>query len=328
METSRPLAPKSSRSDAVITVISRLTAGAAVVLVVAILVFDFGAVVHGHPAYWVVLGLTLALAVVVFVRSFRARRPVSTRRRALRCVGIGLAILGLGLVVWLAPAGATADAQTALVSSDGVTVTETATDITLTPSGDSGTEQTTASLPAILFQSGAKVDARAYVALLRPLAQAGHLVVIPKQPLGIGFLAVSALDSARSTYPDISWWIVGGHSLGGTVAAVEATSGATDDVVGLLLYASYPATNISDARLAVLSISGDKDGLSTPEKIRDSAALLPADTTFVVIPGANHAMFGDYGAQVGDGTATVDRASATSQISRVTLEWVTGLDAG
>lgn len=191
----------------------------------------------------------------------------------------------------------------------------------------------------LLFQPGAKVDARAYVSLLRPLAKAGHLVIIPKQPLSIGFLAIGALDSARASYPDISSWVVGGHSLGGTTAAVEATAGSESsggggsagnfpsDVAGLFLYASYPATNISNVAFPVLSISGDKDGLSTPAKIAESVALLPADTEFVVIPGANHAMFGNYGPQVGDGVATADRTLAQAEISRVTLDWLTAIDS-
>jgi pimeloyl-ACP methyl ester carboxylesterase len=56
---------------------------------------------------------------------------------------------------------------------------------------------------------------RAYAAVLRPLADAGYTVVIPKQPLGIAFLATGAFESTRDAHPDIDSWVVGGHSLGG-----------------------------------------------------------------------------------------------------------------
>ena len=58
--------------------------------------------------------------------------------------------------------------------------------------------------------------------------------------------------------------------------------------------------------MPVLSVSGSDDGLSTPAKIDASRADLPADTRFVEIEGANHASFGDYGPQPGDGTASID----------------------
>ena len=47
--------------------------------------------------------------------------------------------------------------------------------------------------------------------------------------------------------------------------------------------------------LKVTSISGELDGLSTPAKVTASKADLPASSTFVVVPGAVHSYFGDYG---------------------------------
>ena len=93
-------------------------------------------------------------------------------------------------------------------------------------------------------------------------------------------------------------------------------------MVGLFFYASYPATSLRDIGLPVLSISGEKDGLSTPQAIADSVANLPADATFVEVPGATHAYFGDYGLQAGDGTATVDKKTATQAIATATLNWL------
>lgn len=57
---------------------------------------------------------------------------------------------------------------------------------------------------------------------MRPLAEGGHTVVIPKPPFGIAFLTTSVFTEARSDHPPVNRWVVGGHSLGGVVAASAA----------------------------------------------------------------------------------------------------------
>jgi dienelactone hydrolase len=187
----------------------------------------------------------------------------------------------------------------------------------------------TPSTTAVFFQPGARVDARAYAAVLRPLAEAGHVVVIPKQPLGIAFLAISAFGSAQSAYPAVTGWVVGGHSLGGTVAAIDADAhdaDATAPVIGLLLYASYPASDMSTTlTAAALSISGSEDGLATPAKIDAARPDLPKGTTFIVIDGGVHAFFGDYGPQPGDGAPTISHDDARRQIAAASIAWVDNL---
>jgi hypothetical protein len=69
----------------------------------------------------------------------------------------------------------------------------------------------------------------------------------------------------------------------------------------------------------VVSISGSKDGLATPDKIEASKKLLPASTKFVVIDGGDHAQFGDYGPQDGDNAATVSQADQIKQTTTATV---------
>lgn len=273
---------------------------------------SWGAVVHGSPVYAAMLVLTVILAVVSLVRLARPRGERSAARLVGSVVSIVLWALWIVAVWWLRPFSAVEPAIAAMQSDARVTVTESWSDVTLAPAeGGDGT--------AVLFQPGAKVEARAYAAVLRPLAEAGHTVVIVKQPLGIAFFSLGALSSAQSAHPEISRWIVGGHSLGGTVAAIEADdndSASGGDVVGLLLYASYPASNMSTTLTAdVLSISGSDDGLATPADIDASKADLPASAQFIVIDGAVHSYFGDYGPQPGDGTPTISQQDARQQIS-------------
>ncbi len=228
-------------------------------------------------------------------------------------------------MVWLRPFAAVQPALAAMRSDADVTVTESATRIVLAPSGSAATSDV-----GVFFQPGARVDARAYAAVLRPLAQAGHPVVIAKQPLGIAFLALDAFDGARADQPEPTRWVLGGHSLGGTVAALQADdadSDATAPAVGLLLHASYPAGDVRGSlTAAVESVSGSRDGLATPEKIRASRADLPADATFTEIDGATHAQFGAYGIQPGDGTATISDGEARRLISEASLRFVSSLD--
>jgi predicted alpha/beta-hydrolase family hydrolase len=280
------------------------------------------AIVHGHPLYGVLLVLTIGLSVFAILKSFRPRDGMRTWRKVLGIVGVVAFAAWIGLMAWLRPFPALEPALAAMESSSTVVVTESPTQIVLTPTAG-------ASSTGVFFQPGAKVDARAYAAILRPLAEAGYTVVIPKQPLGIAFLATNAFESTRDANPQITDWFVGGHSLGGTVAAMDAEAHSGDasaPVKGLILYASYPASDMSETLSAkVLSVSGTEDGLATPADIEASRANLPKDAIFTPIEGGVHAFFGDYGPQPGDGTPTISQDEARQLIARNTLIFVSGV---
>ncbi|WEG09042.1 alpha/beta hydrolase [Microbacterium horticulturae] len=295
--------------------------GVAGVIVVAwVCLTAWGGVVHGHPAYAVLLGVTAVASVLTVVAGVRGRRR-GAWRATVTIIAIVLGAGWLAATAWMRPHTAVEPALAAMASDARVTVAESATEIVMTPAD--------ADTTAVFFQPGAFVDARAYAAVLRPLAEAGHPVIIAKQPLGIAFLALGAFDEARSRLPEATGWVVAGHSLGGTVAAIEADgadAASTAPAVGLMFFASYPASDLSGSlTTAVLSISGSNDGLSTPAKIDASHADLPADAQFVQIAGASHAQFGSYGAQAGDGTPTISDDEARAQISAAARDFVDAL---
>ena len=174
----------------------------------------------------------------------------------------------------------------------------------------------------LVFLPGALVDPRAYLPLLRPLAERGVTVVVPAPPLGLAFADPGAVSRTVTDRAEIRSWVVGGHSLGG-VAAASAVD--VPGVRGLLLWASYPAGDISSAQVAVLSVSGERDGLTTPDDIARTRPLLPSDTRFVQVPGGTHAFFGDYGPQHGDGEPGTDRGSAARRIVDTTVRFVQNL---
>jgi Alpha/beta hydrolase family len=309
-----PVSP--ARGAHLLTWLERVVAAAGIVVVGWVTVTSWGAILHGYPVYGPLLLATVIGSIAAGWHSVRRRsQPTGWARVAVLLAAAGW----VALMFWLRPFPAVEPALTAMVSDQSVRVSESATKVVLTPTHPSSTT-------AVFFQPGAKVEARAYAAVLRPLAESGHTVVIAKQPLGIAFLALPAFEAARRDHPEITQWVVAGHSLGGTVAAMEANSGDQDGVAGLLLYASYPAGDISTSLDApVLSLSGSRDGLATPAKIDAARADLPADTRYTVIDGAVHAYFGDYGAQPGDGVPTITHDSARIQISVDSVRFVSEL---
>jgi dienelactone hydrolase len=194
-----------------------------------------------------------------------------------------------------------------------VHIADSATRIELSPTG--ATRST-----GLIFYPGAKVDPRAYVPNLTPIAAAGYPVIILKVPYNIAFAGRGAALRAIDAHPAVMRWVVGGHSLGGVVAS--SVAGSNDPRVrGLLLWASYPSSTLADrTSLQVTSISGSNDGLATPAKIDAAKAKLPPDTRYVVIEGGIHSFFGDYGLQSGDGTPSVSRHTAQQQIQAATLD--------
>jgi hypothetical protein len=204
-------------------------------------------------------------------------------------------------------------ALAALVSDSGVQVT---TDRWLVFAPAS--EQTTTGL---IIYPGGRIDPRSYSPTARAVASNGYLVVIVPMPLNLAVFAPDAAAGVMAAYPDVSRWAIGGHSLGGAMAASFAYSHPAE-VQGLVLWAAYPDTSndLSDRELNVASIYATLDGLATLEKIEASRRLLPPTTQWVAIEGGNHAQFGWYGRQAGDNPATISREQQQEQVVKATIQ--------
>ena len=169
----------------------------------------------------------------------------------------------------------------------------------------------------LVFLAGAKVDPLAYASKLSGLVDDGTTVVIVRPVLNFAIFEFRPFSDFTALAPasaGVTDWFVGGHSLGGVKAcqyAADADAGAR----GLVLLGSYCAGDESGLAKPVLSVSASNDGLSTPEKIDASKPDLPADTVYVVLDGATHAQFGDYGLQPGDGTSTVDDTTVRRELA-------------
>jgi pimeloyl-ACP methyl ester carboxylesterase len=141
-------------------------------------------------------------------------------------------------------------------------------------------------------------------------------------PLNLAFFDADAALAVMIAYPDIEQWAVGGHSLGGSMAAKFAYD-HPDEVAGLVLWAAYPAASndLSNLdQLEAVSIYGSNDGLSTPTDIENTQNLLPPHVELVEITGGNHAQFGWYGPQDRDNPADISRIEQQAQVVQATLD--------
>ncbi len=179
----------------------------------------------------------------------------------------------------------------------------------------------------LILYPGGRVDPRSYAPAAHEIAAQGYLVVVVPMPLNLAVFAPDAAADVLDTFPRISRWAIGGHSLGGAMAASYAHS-RPFLVQGLVLWASYPDTrnDLSESDLAVTSIYGTLDGLATVDKIYASRSLLPPTTTWVAVEGGNHAQFGWYGPQSADNPATITRQEQQQQVVEATLQLLESLD--
>ena len=136
------------------------------------------------------------------------------------------------------------------------------------------------------------------------LAREGVLCVLVEMPFNLAVFDINAADGIQEQYPEIEDWYIGGHSLGGSMAA-SYLADHVDEYEGLILLGSYSTADLSDTDLDVLSIYGSEDKVLNREKYDENKSNLPDNFCEVVIGGGCHAYFGMYGAQDGDGTPTI-----------------------
>jgi len=242
-------------------------------------------------------------------------------KRLFRIIGIGLlTILVIGLIgffVW-AETPYRPDA-TAMESIDrAATQTENGW-LIFEP------DETTPTTGLVLYPGG-RVDYRAYAPQAEAIADAGFKVVLVPMPLNFAIFGANRADDVIDAFPEIRTWAVGGHSLGGAMAA-EYVKTSPSSIKALILWAAYPAGNndLSGINLEVLSIYASNDEVASPEEIQDSKQRLPDDTVYINIEGGNHAGFGWYGPQNGDGALEISKPNQEDQIVSATVSFLQNL---
>jgi len=185
---------------------------------------------------------------------------------------------------------------------------------------------------ALIFICGSGISATAYAPLLRPVAEAGYPVFVVKLPYRFAPFESNkqaAVDRARgviAAHPQVSHWVISGHSLGGALAArlAHADAGALSAMV--LIGTTHPKhDNLSFLQIPVTKVYASNDGIAPPVRILANRALLPQHTRWVEITGGNHSQFGRYGHQLFDGTAAISREEQETMTRSAILDALAGV---
>ena len=159
----------------------------------------------------------------------------------------------------------------------------------------------------VVFYAGNPVDYRDYGTLLKRVASAGYLVISPEFPLDTAILNWAAGEEYMKHYPEVEEWFFMDHSHGGGTAVWEATLKPELFKGLILISAAFFPCHLPDD-YPVLSIHATQD-MAVPRYQFEilNAELYNCDLTKVIIKGANHAQFGDYGIQANDGKAKISK---------------------
>jgi dienelactone hydrolase len=195
------------------------------------------------------------------------------------------------------------EADSSLLSHDGVVVSSSKRLYSFVPEKPE--------ILSYVFYPGGKVEAKAYAPFCFALAQKGNPVYLCVMPFNLAFFDSEAASRVIDNH-EAERWVIVGHSLGGAFAGSYASAHASK-LSGIVFLASYTTQDLSKTNLKSLSIYGSEDGVMNREKYNESLRNLPSDHQEIVLQGGNHASFGDYGEQSGDGKATI---TFTEQIQK------------
>ena len=247
-------------------------------------------------------------------------------RRYLRWIAlvlvVALFLAGAGFVVWANSTPAPLPVAEAAMQSDEAVTVLTENWLVFQP-------ETVEATTGYIFYPGGRVRPESYAPYAREIADAGYLVVVVSMPLNLAVLGIERAGDVIAAYPQIDQWVMGGHSLGGSMAARYAFD-HPDEIAGLVLLASYPEADrdVSGREIVAASIYGSLDGLATVYQVEATRTLFPEDAAFVRIEGGNHAQFGWYGEQAGDNPATISREDQQQQTVMATLSVLDQVAAG
>lgn len=169
---------------------------------------------------------------------------------------------------------------------------------------------------ALIFYPGAKVEYTSYAPLLKNISNKGIDTYAVEMPFNLAILGQNSADEIikNSSY---NHYFIAGHSLGGSMAISYVNS--TNNTEGLILFAAYPTNEIEKP---VLSIYGSNDNVLNMEKYNDSKDLIKNNFTEFVIDGGNHAQFGYYGNQSGDGIAQISPELQQNQAANKIISFI------
>ena len=172
---------------------------------------------------------------------------------------------------------------------------------------------------ALIFYPGGKVEAEAYAPLMKRIAEKGTDCFLVKMPLNMAVFGWKKAETIMNEYKYERWYLAG-HSLGGSAAALYASK-YPEQIEGLIMLAAYPTKKIDDD-IAYLSIYGSEDGCLEKDIYESDRQYWPEDAEQHVIENGNHAGFGSYGKQKGDGNALISSAEQQTETAEQIIELI------
>lgn len=164
----------------------------------------------------------------------------------------------------------------------------------------------------LIFYPGAKVEYTAYLPLLELLKEQGVDCFLVEMPFNLAIFGSDRAEDVIEAHPEIENWYIAGHSMGGAFASSFASK-HPDEIAGVMLlgaylYGDYPAEDS-------VTVYGSEDRVLNLEKIT-------YEDNIHVIDGANHAGFGNYGEQDGDGKASISEEEQQSVTAEIMLDFM------
>ncbi len=240
-------------------------------------------------------------------------------RRILPVILVILIVATGGFLVWAnTPLAPTQEALAALESDASVQVDNQNGWYVFSPRNSNPTT-------GFIFYPGGRVDARAYAPQVRAIAEKGYLAVIVPMPLNLAVFGLEKGSEVIRAFPDVQQWAIGGHSLGGAMAA-RFVQAHPEMVEGIIFWASYPDIDLSTFNINVTSIYGTNDAVAQRSTITESEKRLPPDSVFIAIEGGNHSQFGWYGLQPGDNEATISHDEQQAETVKAAVTLLAGLE--
>ncbi len=172
-----------------------------------------------------------------------------------------------------------------------------------------------------IFYPGGKVEYTAYIPLMEALAKNDIMCVLLKMPFNLAVLDVDGAEGIQEMYPEIELWYIGGHSLGGSMAA-SYLSGNINEYEGLILLGSYSTVDLSKEVIRALSVFGSEDKIMNKEKYDEYKINMPEAFSEEIIDGGCHAYFGMYGEQDGDGTPTITNVEQIQKTAEIIEDFI------
>ena len=252
--------------------------------------------------------------------------PPHRRRRmiGIQILIVILLVLAVGTAIYIGNYYHADESAAAMVQrpSAGVEVETARGDwITFREAKATGTGAEDDASTGLIFYPGGKVQAESYAPLMQMLAKEGVVCVLVKMPGNLAVLDKDAAEDVMAAYPDIKDWYIGGHSLGGVMAA-DFAGDRPEAFQGVFLLGAYTTEDLSGSKLKGLTLTGSKDGVLNREKYEENRENLPSGTEEVTIPGGNHAGFGSYGPQAGDGESTISPEAQQERTAEAVADWI------